>query len=123
MKELACKILAMYEEKKIGLKPDHFDSRGNSPYDGAAALSQIRDTCYGNKVQISGTHFVRIIQVKLSEYGNAPGGCVCLKEKMLQTLHDLAVDHYNTATEALKVGFIDNTSFIDICRYRITMIV
>ena len=50
VKELACKILAMYEEKKIGLKPDHFDSRGNSPYDGAAALSQIRDTCYGNKV-------------------------------------------------------------------------
>ena len=114
MKELACNILAMYEEDKIWLKENHFDSRGNSPYDGAAVLSQIRDTCYANNVQISGTQIVQIIQVKLSEYGKAPGGCVCLKEKMLQTLHDLAVDHYNTATEALKVDFIDTTSCMHI---------
>ena len=29
-----------------------------------------------------------------SSYGNAPGGCVCLKREMLQTLYDYAVDYY-----------------------------
>ena len=47
---MACKILVLHEEKKISLKADHFDALGNSPYDGAASLSQIRDTCYGNRV-------------------------------------------------------------------------
>ena len=36
---------------QIELKPEHFNSAGNNPYDGAASLSNIRDTCYGNKVQ------------------------------------------------------------------------
>ena len=36
---------------KIELKPEHFNSAGNNPYDGAASLSNIRDTCYGNQVK------------------------------------------------------------------------
>ena len=36
---------------QIELKPEHFNSAGNNPYDGAASLSNIRDTCYGNQVQ------------------------------------------------------------------------
>ena len=34
----------------LWLKPEHFNSAGNNPYDGAASLSNIRDTCYGNQV-------------------------------------------------------------------------
>ena len=56
MKDLACKILVLHEEKKISLKADHFDARGNNPYDGAASLSQIRDTCYGNRVSHISKH-------------------------------------------------------------------
>ena len=32
---------------QIWLKPDHFDSRGNNPPDGASAYDEIRDTCSG----------------------------------------------------------------------------
>ena len=46
-----CKILALYEERKIWLKPNHFNSLGNNPYDGASSLSNIRDTCYGRSVK------------------------------------------------------------------------
>ena len=35
---------------ELWLKPEHFNSAGNNPYDGAASLSNIRDTCYGNQV-------------------------------------------------------------------------
>ncbi len=51
VKDLACKILALYEEGKIWLKPEHFNPSGNNPYDGAASLSNIKDTCYGNQAK------------------------------------------------------------------------
>ena len=44
---LACEILDMYEKGQIWLKPEHFDDRGNNPYDGAASLLNIRDSCIG----------------------------------------------------------------------------
>ena len=52
---LHCRIILNYlmslVSDKIELKPEHFNSAGNNPYDGAASLSNIRDTCYGNQVQ------------------------------------------------------------------------
>jgi len=73
-KDLACQILAMHERSEIWLKHEHFSADGNNPYDGASALSNIRDTCYGR-------------QVKRSAYcAAAPGGCVCLKAQMLRGL-------------------------------------
>lgn len=45
VQDLACKILDLYENSKIWLKPEHFNDLGNDPYDGAASLSNIRDTC------------------------------------------------------------------------------
>jgi len=54
----------------VRLKEEHFSAAGNSPYDGASAMSNIRDTCYGR-------------QAKRSSYcdsdGCAPGGCICLQ--------------------------------------------
>ena len=52
---LHCLIILNYlmpfVSDKIELKPEHFNSAGNNPYDGAASLSNIRDTCYGNQVK------------------------------------------------------------------------
>ena len=48
---LACDILAMYENRQIWLKPEHFNSLGNNPYDGASSLSNIRDMCYGRQAK------------------------------------------------------------------------
>ena len=44
---MACKIQALQTEGKIVLKPNHFNNLGNNPYDGAAALDNIKDTCAG----------------------------------------------------------------------------
>ncbi|OXA43136.1 uncharacterized protein LOC110858989 isoform X2 [Folsomia candida] len=79
-KDYACRILAMHERGEIRLKSDHFSADGNNPYDGASALSNVRDTCYGR-------------QVKRSNYcAAAPGGCVCLKGSMLRAMHTYAVN-------------------------------
>ena len=43
-------ILLAFFKGDLWLKPEHFNSAGNNPYDGAASLSNIRDTCYGNQV-------------------------------------------------------------------------
>ena len=51
VQELACDILEMYEARQIWLKPEHFNSQGNNPYDGASSLSNIRDSCYGRAVK------------------------------------------------------------------------
>ena len=50
---LACEILAAQEAGKVRLKDNHFSAAGNSPYDGASAMSNIRDTCYGRRVKRS----------------------------------------------------------------------
>ncbi|KAK2715403.1 hypothetical protein QYM36_010126 [Artemia franciscana] len=93
-KDYACKLLALVEQRKITLKHDHFNSLGNNPYDGASALSNVRDTCYGG-------------QGKRSSYscseGNTPGGCVCMGRKMLQTLYDYAVSFYNDYSAPITV--------------------
>ncbi len=44
-------IMTLRAQGRIWLKPDHFDSRGNSPYDGAAVLDNVRDTCQGKKAK------------------------------------------------------------------------
>lgn len=53
VQSLACEILGMHEKGQIKLKGEHFDDRGNNPYDGASSLSNIRDTCYGKQVKRS----------------------------------------------------------------------
>ncbi|ODN00968.1 hypothetical protein Ocin01_05719 [Orchesella cincta] len=91
-KDYACRILAMHEKRQIRLKGEHFDPRGNSPYDGASALSNIRDTCYGR-------------QVKRSNYCSAaPGGCVCLKGAMVRGLHTYALSFWNTYGQPVDVN-------------------
>ncbi len=50
-KSAACEIMTLRAQGRIWLKPDHFDSRGNSPYDGAAVLDNVRDTCQGKKAK------------------------------------------------------------------------
>ncbi len=90
-KNLACQIMDLYENNMINLKPDHFNSQGNNPYDGASALSEIRDMCYG-------------IQAKRSAYGVAPGGCVCLQETMLQSMYDYATQFWNANGRAIDVN-------------------
>ena len=70
VKNAACRVLALYEAGQIWLKPDHFNSAGNNPYDGASSLSNIKDTCYGHRA-------------KRSSYGSTTiGGDVCLSEKV-----------------------------------------
>jgi len=82
----------MHEAGKIFLKGEHFDNRGNNPYDGASSLSNIRDTCNG-------------YQVKRSNYcTEAPGGYVCLSSKMLTSLRDYATNYYNTNKRAIEVN-------------------
>jgi hypothetical protein len=85
----------MYEAGTVALKPDHFASAGNNPYDGASVLSNIRDTCFGK-------------QVKRSAYscaeGSAPGGCVCLRGSMVKALWTYANDFYATNKLALQVN-------------------
>ena len=48
-RDYACRIMALYEDRRISLKHNHFDSRGNNPYDGASSLCNVRDTCYGRQ--------------------------------------------------------------------------
>ncbi len=50
---VACEVLGMHEKGQINLKGEHFDPSGNNPYDGASALSNIRDTCYGKHAKLS----------------------------------------------------------------------
>lgn len=50
---VACEVLGMHERGQIHLKGEHFDPLGNSPYDGASSLSNIRDTCYGKHAKRS----------------------------------------------------------------------
>lgn len=84
----------MHENRQIALKGEHFDDRGNNPYDGASVLSNIRDTCYGK-------------QAKRSNYcAEAPGGYVSLSAKMLTSLRDYAKQYYNSNGRAIQV-FID----------------
>jgi hypothetical protein len=92
-KNLACDILANYERGRIWLKPEHFNSAGNNPYDGASSLSNIQDMCYGK-------------QAKRSAYGVAPGGYVCLTTNMLSTLHDYAEQYYRANGLAVQVNAI-----------------
>merc|ERR1712130_246831 len=75
------------------VEPEHFNSAGNNPYDGAASLSNIRDTCYGN-------------QAKRSSYGVAPGGCVCLKESMLEVMFEYAMLYHGQTGKAIQVNAI-----------------
>jgi len=91
--ELACSLLSLYESGDLWLKPEHFNSAGNNPYDGAASLSNIRDTCYGN-------------QAKRSSYGVAPGGCVCLKESMLEAMFEYAMLYHGQTGQAIQVNAI-----------------
>lgn len=91
----ACEILSMHEKKQIALKGEHFNSLGNNPYDGASALSNIRDTCYGK-------------QAKRSSYccteGCSPGGYVGLTSKMLISLRDYAKQYYASTGLAIQVS-------------------
>eukprot|EP00095_Tigriopus_kingsejongensis_P009371 maker-scaffold732_size105256-snap-gene-0.15 protein:Tk09371 transcript:maker-scaffold732_size105256-snap-gene-0.15-mRNA-1 annotation:"hypothetical protein DAPPUDRAFT_226094" len=95
--QIACQILALYEQGQIWLKPEHFNAQGNNPYDGASSLSNIRDTCYGR-------------QVKRSAYENAPGGCVCLQKAMLQTMHDYAVNFYQQNGVPIQINAMAGSS-------------
>lgn len=52
-RDYACRLLAMQETGQIRIKSEHFSADGNNPYDGASALSNIRDTCYGRQVKRS----------------------------------------------------------------------
>lgn len=45
-------------------------------------------------------------EVKRSSYGVAPGGCVCLKESMLQTMHDYAVLFNDETGLAIQINAI-----------------
>jgi len=98
---LACEILAMQETGKISLKQEHFSAAGNSPADGATAMDNIRDTCYGK-------------QAKRSSYcdadGCAPGGCVCLQSKMLTALRDYATSFWNQYKLPLQVNALAGSS-------------
>ena len=82
-RQAACSIIELYETNRIYLKPNHFNSLGNNPYDGASSLSEIRDMCYGKEAH-------------RSAYGVAPGGCVCLQANMMESLYDYAVSFYST---------------------------
>ncbi|KAK4018124.1 Uncharacterized protein APZ42_034120 [Daphnia magna] len=93
----ACEVLGMHEKGQINLKGEHFDPSGNNPYDGASALSNIRDTCYGK-------------HAKLSSYGNAPGGTVCLTTKMVTSLRDYARNYYNSYGRAIEVNALAGSS-------------
>ncbi len=44
---VACEILEMYEANQIDLQAYHDNFQGNLPSDGASALSNVRDACYG----------------------------------------------------------------------------
>ena len=60
VQRLACDILDLYENGRIWLKPEHFNDQGNNPYDGAASLSNIRDTCIkGTWVKRCNPYYVR----------------------------------------------------------------
>ena len=108
----------------LWLKPEHFNSAGNNPYDGAASLSNIRDTCYGNQVirnqrkssktddicwtltmQMWLANFEEFsFKAKRSSYGVAPGGCVCLKEKMLEAMFEYAMLYHGQTGQAIQVS-------------------
>jgi len=93
-KDYACRLLAMQERGEIRMKENHFSADGNNPYDGASALSNIRDTCYGR-------------QVKRSNYCSAaPGGCVCLKGAMVQALHTYATSFRAQYGQSIDVNAI-----------------
>ncbi|CAG0887672.1 unnamed protein product [Darwinula stevensoni] len=90
-KEYACKLMVMHETERIFLKPNHFNELGNDPYDGAAVLSNIRDTCLGR-------------QAKRSAYcAEAPGGCACLRGSMVKALYEYANRFWNNYGERLEV--------------------
>ena len=89
--DLACELLEMYEKRQIYLKPNHFNSLGNNPYDGASSLSEVRDTCYAR-------------MAKRSAYGVAPGGCICLQSTMLRSMRDYAVDFWAKFTLKIEVN-------------------
>ena len=89
--EKACQILAMYEEGKILLRAAHSDPSGDLPSDGATALDNIKDACYGHATP-------------LSDYGNAPGGCVCMKVEALEYLYNYASNFWDTNGLAVEVS-------------------
>ncbi len=106
-------ILSMYEEGRIWLKPDHFNSQGNNPYDGAASLSNIRDTCYGRMAKRYRWHNAKesislliMSSNTRSHYGVAPGGCVCLHSSMLETMRDYAEQFYSSHGSPIEVNAI-----------------
>ena len=41
-------MLALYEDGRIDLQAYHDNFQGNRPSDGASALSNVRDACYGH---------------------------------------------------------------------------
>jgi hypothetical protein len=45
-----------------------------------------------------------------SSYENAPGGCTCLKKKLLQTMKDYATSFYATNTKPIEVTSIAGSS-------------
>merc|ERR1711860_190649 len=71
--------------------------RGNSPYDGASAYDNVRDTCWGRKA-------------KRSSYGTAPGGCVCLNGKMLKHMYDYGMQFWNKYRKPMAVTSIAGSS-------------
>lgn len=94
-KEYACKLLSMHNQNKVFLKPNHFNSKGNNPYDGAAVLDNIKDTCNG-------------LAVKRSSYccssGCSPGEKVCLEGKMVRNLYKYADNFWNTHSQSIQVN-------------------
>ena len=45
-----------------------------------------------------------------SSYENAPGGCVCLKREMLQTLYDYAIDYWEKNGVGIMVNALAGSS-------------
>ncbi len=45
-----------------------------------------------------------------SAYENAPGGCVCLKKQMLETMYDYAVDFYEVVGKPIEINAIAGSS-------------
>ncbi len=117
VRSLACEILDMYENGRIYLKPEHFDSRGNNPYDGAASISNIRDTCRGHMAKRLLVFFFKkkCLHTEYhtncrSSYENAPGGCTCLHSSMLDAMIDYANEFYNTYGLPIEINAIAGSS-------------
>jgi hypothetical protein len=43
----------MQNARTVNLMSRHLNPKGNNPYDGASALSNIRDTCSGKQAKLS----------------------------------------------------------------------